>query len=80
MKIDNSMKKVWRNSREVIIHQASAEQEDSKRLERLVSLLATGMERLLSANGKETPALLDFTPNVLPNTRNVNGPAKTENL
>ena len=68
MKIDNSMKKVWRNSREVIIHQASAEQEDSKHLERLITLLASGMERLLSANGKETPELLDFKPGVLPNT------------
>ena len=73
------MKKAWHNPREVTVHQALAEPEDFKRLERLLSLLATGMERLLSANGKETPELLDFKPFVLPNTYTGKEIAKAEN-
>ena len=73
------MKKVWRNPREVVVHLAPAEVEGLKRLERLVALLATGMERLMTAHGDKSPALLDFTPSVLPNTTNVNEPAKMEN-
>ena len=74
------MKKAWHNPRQVIVRESPTEPENARRLEALVCLLATGMERLLSTHGKETPASLDFTTNVLPNTRNVNGPAKTENL
>ena len=65
------MKKSWRNPRQVVIHQVPAEPEDGRRLERLISLLATGMERLLAEQEKETPTSLDFTANVLPNTSNV---------
>ena len=63
--IGNNMRKTWRNSRQVIIHQVPAEAEC---VDRLVALLATSMERLLAEQGKETPELLDFTPGVLPNT------------
>ena len=71
------MNKSWHNPREVTVYQVPAEQEDLKRLERLVALLATGAERF--SRSHTTSELLDFTPNVLPNTTNVNEPAKMEN-
>jgi len=73
------MKKVWRNPRAVVVHQAPAEPEDLKRLERLVALLATGMERLPSSSIGNKPALLDFKVNVLPNTCTGKETTKTEN-
>lgn len=73
------MKKAWHNPREVTVHQVQPELEDHKRLERLVVLLATGMERRLAAQNTESTVLLDFTPSVSPNTTNVNEPVKTEN-
>jgi hypothetical protein len=51
-----------------MIHPAPAELEDARRSDRLISLLAIGVERLLAARGKETPESLDFTTGVLPNT------------
>ena len=71
------MKKSWHNLREVTIHQATVEPGDSKRLERLVALLATGMERFTRSHA--APESLDFTPRILPNTTNVNEPVKMEN-
>ena len=73
------MKRAWHNPREVTVHQLPPGPEDRKRLELLVALLATGMERLMSAQNKKASTSLDFTPNVLPNTTNVNEPAKMEN-
>lgn len=72
------MKKAWRNHRDVVVHLAPAEPEDYKRATRLVALLATGMERFTRSH--DVPESLDFTGNVLPNTTNVNDPAKMENL
>jgi hypothetical protein len=73
------MKKAWRNHRQVIIHEAPAEQEDAQRLERLISLLATGMERLLAEQTKNIPSeSVDFTAKVLPNTDTVNETTTTE--
>jgi hypothetical protein len=74
------MKKSGRNLREVVVHLAPAEPKDRERAARLINLLATGMERLLTSRNENTPASLDFKANVSPNTRNVNDPAKTENL
>ena len=62
-----------------MVNQLPAEPDDLKRLERLVALLATGMERFVAVKNEKSPISLDFTPNVLPNTRNVNEPVKTEN-
>ncbi len=73
------MKKSWRNPREIVVRKASAEPEDNKRLERLIALLATGMERLLSTNTHKGSTSLDFTPGISPNTSNVNDPVKMEN-
>jgi len=59
------MRKTWRNPRQVIVNQAPAEPEDSRRRERLVALLATGLERLLSHEGTtNNPESLDFQPEV----------------
>jgi hypothetical protein len=73
------MKKVWRNPREVTVHQVQEETGDGKRLERLVTLLATGMERLISSNNQKTPESLDFSLNVLPNTCTGKETTKMEN-
>ena len=73
------MKKSWHNPREVTVHQAPAEPGDLKRVQRLVALLAMGMERLLSTNTNETSTSLDFTPGISPNTTNVNDSVKMEN-
>lgn len=70
------MSKPWRNPREIVVHLAPAEPENSKRAARLLALLATGIERSMQAQNTS----LDFTANVSPNTRNVNDPLKTENL
>ena len=80
MKIDNGMRKACRNPRQIVVNQAPAESEDSRRLERLVSLLATGMERLISSNNQKTPKSLDFGLNVLPNTCTGKETTKTENV
>jgi hypothetical protein len=59
------MRKAWRNPHQVIVNQALAEPEDTRRRERLVILLATGMERLLSQEeNTNVPVLLDFKPEV----------------
>jgi len=55
------MKKVWRNPRYVTVNIAPAEPEDSSRRERLVALLATGTERLLSREGNtDKPEMVDL--------------------
>ena len=73
------MKKAWRNRREIIVHQIPAEPEDARRLERLMSLLATGVERLLSAksNTNESKSV-DFQPEVLVNTHTQIDPSQRE--
>jgi hypothetical protein len=73
------MKKAWRYRREIIVHQAPAEPEDARRLERLTSLLATGVERLLSAqfHNNESKSV-DFQAEVLVNTHTQIDPTKTE--
>ena len=59
------MRKAWRNPHQVIVNQALAEPEDTRRRERLVILLATGLERLLSQKDKTNiPKSLDFKPEV----------------
>ena len=63
------MKKAWRNRREIIVHQVPAAPEDARRLERLTSLLATGVERLLSAQSHNNESKsVDFESEVLVNT------------
>jgi hypothetical protein len=62
------MSKAWRNPRQIIVHQAPAEPEDAQRLERVVSLLAIGVERLLSEENQNTPEPLDFHEEVSLNT------------
>ena len=74
------MKKAWHNPRQVIVREAPTEPENARRLEALVCLLATGMERLLAAQGKESPKSLDFTPGVLPNVCTGNETTKMENV
>ena len=73
------MKKSWHNPREVIVQLAPVQPDDCKRAARLINLLATGMDRLLAARSEKAPTSLDFMGNVLPNTTNVNEPAKMEN-
>lgn len=73
------MKKVWRNPRQVNIHQAPAEPEDAQRLERLISLLATGVERLLSKDANNnSPKKVDFQADVLVNVDTLNETSKLE--
>ena len=74
------MRKTWRNPRQVIVHQAPVETEDARRMERLVSLLVTGMERLLAEQAKSNPPeSVDFQADVLPNTCTGKETTKTEN-
>ena len=74
------MKKAWRNPRQVTVHQAPAEPENARRVERLVSLLATGMERLLAEQAKSNPPeSVDFQADVLPNTCTRKEKTKREN-
>lgn len=62
------MKKAWRNPREIIVHQLSPEPEDARRSERLMSLLATGVERLLAAQSQNSVSnVVDFEAKVSPN-------------
>lgn len=58
------MRKAWRNPRQVIVNQASAEPEDIPRRERLVALLATGLERMLSNENNDATESLDFRSDV----------------
>jgi len=62
------MSKPWRNPREIVARQAPAEPEDARRLDALVSLLATGVARLLGNQREDTPEPVDFALNVGPNT------------
>ena len=62
------MSKAWRNPRQIIVRQAPAEPEDAQRLQRVVTILAMGVERLLSEEGENTPEPLDFHAEVSPNT------------
>jgi hypothetical protein len=73
------MSKAWHNPRQVTVHQALAEPEDARRRERLISLLATGVERLLagqSKNNSQEP--VDFQAEVSPNTCTREETAKRE--
>jgi hypothetical protein len=62
------MKKLWRMPRQVIVHQALPEKEDTQRFERLVELLSSGLERQLSASKRDTSQCVDFRPDILLNT------------
>ena len=70
------MKKAWHDSKQVIIHQAPEEPEDAKRLGRLITLLSTGIERLLAEKGEKSPESVDFQANVLVNTDTQEGSTK----
>jgi hypothetical protein len=72
------MRKVWRNPRQVIIHQAPAEPADVERVDRLVALLATGLERLLAQQGEKSPESVDFLDDLSPNTCTCEETAKKE--
>jgi hypothetical protein len=65
------------NQREVIVKLAPPEQ-DSQRLERLVGLLALGLERQINQQSKPDNTL-DLRPNVLLNTPTPKEPIVTEN-
>jgi hypothetical protein len=65
------------NQREVIVKLAP-EHQDSQRLERLVGLLATGLERQLNQQSKPDNSL-DFSSNVLLNTPTPKETIVTEN-
>jgi hypothetical protein len=74
------MKKSWKNKREIIVKQAPAEPKNAQRLERLISLLATGIERLLATQStNSTSKLVDFQAEVLPNTHTEKETNPTEN-
>lgn len=73
------MKKAWRNIREIKIVQVQSQPEDAKRLERLISLLSTGVERLLSEEAKDNEAeLVDFQADLLVNTHTEKETIQTE--
>jgi hypothetical protein len=63
------------NPREVIVIMTPSEQ-DNQRTERLVNLLAMGLERSLAQQAVNT---LDLRPNVLLNTPTKKEPIVTEN-
>lgn len=66
------MKKAWRNERQIIIHQLPEETVDAQRLNRLISLLAIGMERLVSEQANnDVSKTVDFQANIAVNTRNL---------
>lgn len=71
------MSKSWRIARLVTTYQAQFEPEDARRCQRLVSLLATGIERLLYQE-RNIPESVDFEARLLPNTCTAEGTAKTE--
>jgi hypothetical protein len=58
------IKKTWRNPRQITIERVAAEPEDTHRREQLITLLATGLERLLFHDEANTPKSLDFKPEV----------------
>jgi len=63
------MKKAWRNPRQVVIHQLPPEDADAQRMERLIVLLAIGVERVVSEEAKiDSSNLVDFHAHVLVNT------------
>jgi hypothetical protein len=63
------MEKAWRNPRQVIIHKMPAEANDVQRMNRLVSLLATGVERLVSEQSQiDTSKTVDFQADIVVNT------------
>ena len=62
------MSKSWRKPRQVIVKQSPPEKEDTQRAERLVSLLCTGLERLLSKQKIDKTESVDFQPEVSLNT------------
>jgi copper homeostasis protein CutC len=70
--------KAWRNPRQVIIHQALAEPADVERVDRLIVLLATGIERLLTQQGEKSPESVDFQSDLSPNTCTCEETAKKE--
>ncbi len=72
------MKKPCRNQRQIIVKPAPAEPQDAQRNARLVGLLATGLERLLSQK-TSVPKTLDFHADVEPNVQDVLRIANTEN-
>jgi hypothetical protein len=73
------MKKVWRNPRQVIVHQVPSETEDARHLERLISLLATGLERHLCAQeSNKSTEPVDFQADVLVSTCTKEEAKKTE--
>jgi hypothetical protein len=70
--------KAWRNHRELVIQHAPADPEDTQRTERLISLLATGLERLLAQQDNKSPESVDFQADLLPNTCTSDETAKRE--
>ena len=74
------MRKAWRNPRQIVVHKAPAEPADVERVDRLVALLATGMERLLARQADYTPESVDFQADVLPNTCTGKKTGKTESV
>jgi hypothetical protein len=73
------MKKAWRNPKQIFVHQTPAEPDDAQRLERLTSLLATGVERLLSEqlNNNESNTV-DFQANLRVNVHTEIDPTNLE--
>lgn len=74
------MRKEWRNQRQILVRQAVAEPEDARRVERLVSLLATGVERLLAQDRGDSPEPVDFPANALPNVCDLEETAKGDSV
>jgi len=72
------MNKTWRHPRQIIVHQSPAEPQDAKRFASLVSLLATGVERLLIQD-EELCESVDFQAKASPNTPTRKEPAKMGN-
>jgi len=58
------MRKAWRNPRQIVVHQAPADLDDARRVTALVSLLAIGIERLLSRQDDDAPESVDFRADV----------------